>query len=81
MPKQTHCKFKCTELASYDPEQFLRIKLEASYDQGDIDDQSFSRATPSGVFDATIANPAVFPVFALGKNYRVVIEEIEEIEP
>jgi hypothetical protein len=51
MPKQTHCKFRCTGIASYDPTSFLSVKLEASYDKENIDDRSFSKATPSGMLD------------------------------
>jgi hypothetical protein len=74
---KARCKFKLTKVESYNPKESLQLRFQAHYDEKLIDDQSFSKATPSGTLDCVITNPTVLPMFELGKQYYVEITPVE----
>lgn len=82
----TRCKFRCESVKSYndpkatadapDVKSYEDITLRAHYDESP-ENKVWSKWTPSGMFQMSVTNPAVFGRFTEGKDYYLDITEAE----
>lgn len=73
----TICKFRCESCEpAFDGDTGRRVVLATHYDEAlSKEDASFSKATPSGRFEARIDNPTALDAmqFEPGKTYYITI--------
>lgn len=86
MPKAS-CKFRVTSVEKTrapegrDKELYYEndhIRLAPMYDENDPEDTKFSKATPSGSFEAQISNPALLDQFQVGEDYYLDLTPVTE---
>lgn len=59
-------KFRCNSITEF--EHGKQVKLNAVYGNGK-ENESWSKATPSGALEMTITNPEAYKQFEVGKEY------------
>ncbi len=63
-------KFALTSITSHSWSPTSKtLKFTPQYDPSIPEDQRFQKASPSGMFEITIDNPAALEQFELGKTY------------
>ena len=74
---EVRAKFKCwavTHGNDPNPNSFCaRVQFMAAYDDGNEDNKSWSKYTPSGSLDMYVTNPAAIEAFEPGKYYYLAI--------
>lgn len=66
MVQKVRCKFSCEKVERYASQE--NITLNAVTD-GNAEDNSYSKYTPSGKLELSVTNEAVFGFFQPGKKY------------
>ena len=74
--KKARCKFLCQSVTDHGYGH-REVTFSASYDPDLTEDQSFSKATPSGTLVISVTNPAAFEMFQPQKYYYLDITAVE----
>ena len=76
MVDKTRCKFKCMTVTKHEGVEIVKMSAVCGkWDDktGIGDDNTYAKYSPSGEFEITIANEAVFGFFKPGKKYYMDI--------
>lgn len=76
MSTKARCKFRVTSITDHGNEN-KTIHLHTQYDTSVPEDQAFSKYTPSGSIDVQINNPAVVPMFTVGREFYVDLTPVD----
>lgn len=76
VPETTVCKFYCEAMGPANPnlpDGAKTVKLRACYDETLDEDRRFNKATPWGMMEFGLDNPALDGFFERGKSYYIEI--------
>lgn len=68
-------KFVVTKVTKYETPGYAEIELQPRYSKTIPEDQAFAKATPSGLLNLGVSNPAVIEALQPGKVFYIDITE------
>lgn len=72
--KSSICKFRCTQVHN-ELHGNQTVTLNAQYDESLDEDRRFSKYTPNGRMEFTVANPALEGFYEEGEVYLITLEK------
>lgn len=73
------CKFQCLskEPAYEGATDSFKVKFGTVYDPNRVEDEAFTKYTPSGTLEALITNPAALAKIEVGKSFYVDLTPVD----